>query len=327
MASGRQSTVRGGKSTRGIDAPPPTAVRVGAGEAAAWTGTCSCGTSACRSPCTCGSLGMSGLTSLCACLRRPALLYYFALPSGRDSMCRLVGYAVAGAAQSLMHAKCTKYRRFSPLRGMRGVNVHRPDLPPFLPSEEGGWAGLGIDDGSSGGKAMAGKTDPARVMAASLSDWGGNTPGQPGGRKGGSNATAIMNTPHKVPPSRGTVAKPATEEASNVDGREGEGGGEGDDNSHHHPMWESSIYRTWLEGSNVRTTQYAKQCCAQASDRLLTLRKMTTLSLAVTNSTSLVSLLSSKSLKSSSSASPPPPTGGGNTTNRVGYALVTGASS
>jgi hypothetical protein len=43
----------------------------------------------------------------------PALLYYFALSTGRDPMRRLVRYAVAGAALSWMHTKCTKYRRFS----------------------------------------------------------------------------------------------------------------------------------------------------------------------------------------------------------------------
>jgi hypothetical protein len=53
----------------------------------------------------------------------PALLFYFALPLRRDPMRCLVWYAVAGAALSWMHTKCTKYRRFSPLPGMRGVNV------------------------------------------------------------------------------------------------------------------------------------------------------------------------------------------------------------
>jgi hypothetical protein len=97
----------------------------------------------------------------------PALLFYFALPSRRDPMRRLVLYAVAGAALSWMHAKCTKYRRFSPLPGMRGVNVQRPDLPTFLPPEEEGyWAGgLGVD----GGKMLE-KTDPSKMMAASLSN-------------------------------------------------------------------------------------------------------------------------------------------------------------
>jgi hypothetical protein len=50
----------------------------------------------------------------------PAPLFYFALPLRRDPMRRLVWYAVAIAALSWMHAECTKYRRFSPLPGMRG---------------------------------------------------------------------------------------------------------------------------------------------------------------------------------------------------------------
>ena len=88
-------------------------------------------------------------------------------------------------------------------------------------------------------------------MAASPSNGGGNVLGQHGRRKGGSNATAIMNTPRKVLPSRGAKAKSAMEEASDDDGREGEEEGKGDDKSQHHPMWEFSIYRTWLKGNNV----------------------------------------------------------------------------
>ena len=134
---------------------------------------------------------------------------------------------------------------------MRGVNICRPDLPPFLLPEEGGCAGPGVNNGGGddGGEAMVGKMNPFRAMAALSSNGGENVPGQHGGRKGGSDATAIMNTPHKVPPSGGAKAKLAMEEARDDDGRGGEGGGEGDDNSHHHPMWESSIYWTWLEGT------------------------------------------------------------------------------
>ena len=73
-----------------------------------------------------------------------------------------------------MHAECTKYRRFSPLPGMRGVNVGRPDLLRFLPpEEEGHWAsGLGVGRGK-----MMERTDPAKMMAASSSnDKGGSSP-------------------------------------------------------------------------------------------------------------------------------------------------------
>jgi hypothetical protein len=117
-----------------------------------------------------------------------------------------------------MHTKCTEYRRFFPLPGMRGVNVRRPDLPLFLPPEEGGWAGLGIDVGGGSGEAMAGKMDPSRAMVASSSDGGGDAPWQRGGRKGGSNVTAIMNTPCKLPLSKRAEAKLVMEEASNDDG-------------------------------------------------------------------------------------------------------------
>ncbi len=146
----------------------------------------------------------------------PALLFYFALPSRHDPMRRLVRYAVAGTALSWMHAKCTKYCRFSPLPGMRGVNMQRPDLPPFLPpEEEGRWAGgLGID----GGKTME-RTDPTEMMAASLSNnEGGSTPlPWRGGSKGGSNATTIV-APRKVPLSGGTGAKSATNKTTTTQG-------------------------------------------------------------------------------------------------------------
>jgi hypothetical protein len=157
-------------------------------------------------------------------LASPALLFYFALPLRRDQMRRLVRYAVTGVALSWMHAECTKYRRFSPLPGMRGVNVGRPDLPPFLPpEEEGRWAGgLGVD----GGKTME-RTEPTEMMAASLSNNEGSSAPLPwrGSRKGGSDATAIV-APCEVPLSGGTGAKLATNEINN-DARGGGWGGRG----------------------------------------------------------------------------------------------------
>ena len=65
----------------------------------------------------------------------PILLFYYFYPSKQDPIRRLVKYTVAGAALSWMHAEATKYRRFSPLPSMRGVNVRQPNLPPFLPEE------------------------------------------------------------------------------------------------------------------------------------------------------------------------------------------------
>ena len=271
----------------------------------------------------------------------PVLLFYFALPSRQDPMRRLVRYAVAGATLSWMHAECTKYRRFSPLPGMRGVNVRRPDLPPFLPPVEEGWGSgpgsIGGGDGGDGGGTME-KTVPAKMMAASSNGKVGETLRQRGGKMGGSDATVII-TPREVPPSSGEAkaakSSSTTKEIRNDDvggeGREGTGGEGDNDNGLHHPMWDpfqsfgsvSSIYRTWLEGNNVRAMRSAELRRSQASDQLLALRKMTTSSSAATNNST-----SSVSSSPSSSVFPPPPTGGvNNAADNVGYALVTGASS
>ena len=281
----------------------------------------------------------------------PVLLFYYALPSRQDPMRRLVRYAVAGATLSWMHAECTKYRRFSPLPGMRGVNVRRPDLPPFLPPEEDGWGpGPGsIGDGDGGG-TMEKKADPAKTMAASSKndEAGDDATRRRGGRKGGSGDATAVITPRKVPPSYGEAKankSTTTKEAGNDDvgggggGGGGEGGGEDgvDDNGHHHPMWDpfqsfgsvSSIYRTWLEGNNVRAMRSAEQRRAQASDQLLALRKiMTASSSSVVSTNNFTSSVSSSS-SSSFASPPPPPTGGGNNAaaDNSGYALVTGASS
>jgi hypothetical protein len=273
-------------------------------------------------------------------LASPALLFYFALPSRRDPMWRLVRYAVAGGALSWMHAKCKKYHRFSPLPGMRGVNMGRPDLLPFLPpEEEGHWAGgLGINVG----KTME-RTDPTKIMAALSSNNEGGSAPLPwcGGRKGGSNATPIV-APRKMPLSGGTRAESATNEINNDarGGGWGGGGGEVDDNDplscgdgHHHPMWDPfqsfglvlSVYRMWLESHNARAVRCARQRHVQASDQLLTLHKLTTSLSVVNNST--FPLPSSSLSKLLSSASPPFPMGGGNAADNAGYALITGALS
>jgi hypothetical protein len=126
--------------------------------------------------------------------------------------------------------------------------------------EEGHWAGgLGIN----GGKTME-RIDPAEMMAASLSNNKGGSAMLPwhGGRKGGSNATAIV-APCKVPLSGGRGAESAANKINNDarGGGWGGGGGEVDGNDqlsrgdgHHHPMWDlfksfglvSSMYWTWL---------------------------------------------------------------------------------
>jgi hypothetical protein len=123
-------------------------------------------------------------------------------------MRHLVWYAVAGAALSWMHAKCTKYSRFSPLPRMRGLNVQRLDLPPFLPpEEEGRWAGgLGIN----GGKTME-RTDPAKMMAAlSLNNKGGSAP-LPGGAVGRKSTMTIHRPAAMVTTTRhGTRSNPSS---------------------------------------------------------------------------------------------------------------------
>ncbi len=217
--------------------------------------------------------------------------------------------------------------------------MRRTDMPPFLPpEEEGHWAGrLGVN----GGKMME-RTNPAKMMAALSSKGEGSSAPLPwrSSRKSGSNATAIV-TPCEVLLSGGTGAVLATNKTNN-DARGGGwegGGGEVNENNplscgdgHHHLTWDpfqsfrlvSSVYRTWLEGCNACAVQCAWQRRAQASDQLLTLRKLTT-SLSVANNSTfqLPSLSSSKLL---SSASPPSPTGGSNTPNNAGYALITNAS-
>lgn len=64
----------------------------------------------------------------------PILLIYYMLPSKQDPIRRLVKYSVFGAGLSWIHSEVTKYRRFSPLPSMKGMNVRMPNLPPFLPS-------------------------------------------------------------------------------------------------------------------------------------------------------------------------------------------------
>lgn len=88
----------------------------------------------------------------------PIMLFYYFYPSRQDPLRRLVKYTVAGAAISWMHSEATKYRRFSPLPGMTGVNVRRPNLPPFLPEGEQRSDLVKIEDApvADGGKGLFG---------------------------------------------------------------------------------------------------------------------------------------------------------------------------
>jgi hypothetical protein len=65
----------------------------------------------------------------------PTLLLMYILPSTQDPLRKLVKFSLTGATISWMHSEATKYRRLAPLPIMRGVNVRRPELMPFLPEE------------------------------------------------------------------------------------------------------------------------------------------------------------------------------------------------
>jgi len=82
----------------------------------------------------------------------PTLLLLYMLPTKQDPLRRLVKFTLSGATVSWMHSEVTKYRRFAALPGTRGVNVRKPDLPPFLPEEYDNdvveWEGVGGGVGS-----------------------------------------------------------------------------------------------------------------------------------------------------------------------------------
>ncbi|KAL7528515.1 hypothetical protein ACHAXR_002490, partial [Thalassiosira sp. AJA248-18] len=227
----------------------------------------------------------------------PILLFYFFLPSKQDPIRRLVKYTVSGAALSWMHSEATKYRRFSTLPVMRGVNVRRPNLPPFLPEEwigeEGGVEGLA--DVAAGG-SVVGK--------------GSGSTGSSGGGSSSRGKAASSSKAGKEKQQQQTKHEVEKEETSS-------------DNDHPH-HWDpfqsfgtiSSAYRTWLEGYNLRNKQSHQSRRIRAQDQLLTLQK----SGGAANSTSTSSTSSKKSSSSSVAI-----TASSDTT--TGYALVTGASS
>lgn len=160
-----------------------------------------------------------------------------------------------------MHSEATKYRRFSPLPVMMGVNVRRPNLPPFLPEE---WVDVDRDVVSDGG---------GDSVASALNF--------KTGRRINSDAT------HSI---RGnTLAmKYATDLLEKSDR------GDGDDTLQHtsHHLWDpfqsfgtiSSAYRSWLEGHDIRNKQLHIQRRIQVRDQLLRLKK--TSSMSASNSTS-----------------------------------------
>eukprot|EP00579_Thalassiosira_antarctica_P012024 CAMPEP_0201922536 /NCGR_PEP_ID=MMETSP0903-20130614/10545_1 /ASSEMBLY_ACC=CAM_ASM_000552 /TAXON_ID=420261 /ORGANISM="Thalassiosira antarctica, Strain CCMP982" /LENGTH=1160 /DNA_ID=CAMNT_0048459695 /DNA_START=49 /DNA_END=3531 /DNA_ORIENTATION=+ len=168
----------------------------------------------------------------------PILLFYYYFPSKQDPLRRLVKYTVTGAAISWMHSEATKYRRFSPLPGMKGMNVRRPNLPPFLPEKEK-WLVEDVSLDNVGGSESVGK----------------------GGRIGstGNKGKAVSSKVKEEPKSTNKEK------------------GESTDNPHHHwdPFQSfgtiSSAYRTWLEGNNLRHKESHQQRRIRTQETLLEL--------------------------------------------------------
>ena len=185
----------------------------------------------------------------------PVLLFYYMLPSKQDPIRRLVKYSLTGATLSWMHSEATKYRRFSPLPIMKGVNIRQPNLPPFLPEE---WTDG--DRGGDSGDSVA-ETSNLKIIGRSNSDATSRVLGK---------------------------KKHATDLSQKSDK------GEGDIDLHHtpHHLWDpfqsfgtiSSAYRTWLEGYNMRNKHLHQLRRIQVHDQLLELKKSA--SKSVSNSTS-----------------------------------------
>jgi len=179
----------------------------------------------------------------------PVLLFYFCLPSKVDPIRRLVKYVVAGATLSWMHSEGTKYRRFSPLPVLSGVNVRAPDLPPFLPEMDIMWPMIDFGDDL--------------VMDDERNDGNFNNKKKKGDSKN-----------YMKPQSSQSGLK------NNIGDHFVDDNNINNNNRHHHP-WEpfqsfgsfSSIYRTWVEGQSVRNMRSAYQRRIQTSEQLLTLQK------------------------------------------------------
>ena len=201
----------------------------------------------------------------------PILLFYYFYPSKQDPIRRLVKYTVAGAALSWMHAEATKYRRFSPLPSMRGVNVRQPNLPPFLPEE---WVPEEWEQPP--------QLPAVDARSGSIDD---SNKGKGKASKSGKTMEDIKKQPEK------------------------EKGDESDIDDENNGSWDpfqsfgtiSNVYRTWLEGYNLRNKQSHQSRRIRAEDQLMALQKT-----GLSNSTSTS-------------------TKDGNV--EAGYALVTGASS
>ena len=168
----------------------------------------------------------------------PILLFYYMLPSKQDPIRRLVKYTVCGAGISWIHSEVTKYRRFAPLPGMRGVNVRMPNLPPYLPPlMDGEW----VDDENS--------------ILSSSNDKGGDNKA--------TSSKASKKKEVKIP-----TKKEEEDDASSSDHH----------HHLWDPFQSfgtiSSAYRQWLEGYNLRNKRAYQQRRVQAEEELLELQKI-----------------------------------------------------
>ena len=159
-------------------------------------------------------------------------------PSKQDPIRRLVKYTVFGAGLSWMHSEVTKYRRFSPLPSMRGMNVRMPNLPPFLPplmEEDHQWNVMNEEEGSSRSKEATTKKEVQQKSKKNT-----NTEEEESSKE---NTNNNHHHPHYLwDPfqSFGTI---------------------------------SSAYRSWLEGYELRNKQSYQQRRIRTEEQLLELKK------------------------------------------------------
>jgi len=165
----------------------------------------------------------------------PILLFYYMLPSRQDPIRRLVKYTVCGAGISWIHSEVTKYRRFAPLPGMRGVNVRMPNLPPYLPPlMDGEWdddENSILSSSNDKGKATSSKANKKKEVKI------------PKKEEEEEDASSSDHHHHLWDPfqSFGTI---------------------------------SSAYRQWLEGYNLRIKRAYQQRRIRAEKELLELQKI-----------------------------------------------------
>ena len=138
-----------------------------------------------------------------------------------------------------MHSEVTKYRRFSPLPSMRGMNVRMPNLPPFLPPPL-------MED-----------------------EWNVN---DEGGTSSGSSSNNMEATATKKEVQKSKKNTNAEEESSKEDTNN-------NNHHHHlwDPFQSfgtiSSAYRSWLEGYELRNKQSYQQRRIRTEEQLLELKK------------------------------------------------------